>query len=178
MKIGTKSILFGAHQFLLHPLFVATAWWKLYGFPFDPRLWFCFFLHDVGYIGKPNMDGPQGKMHPWEVHFYIEALFGRKWADFCLYHSRSIAETYNAEVSPLCVADKYAFCITPRWLYLPMTKLTGEIDEYLDDSDYKECNPRDKLTYILWHSYVNRILHNWVMNNKDEVMARWQKTRQ
>lgn len=65
MKIGTKSVLFGAHQFLLHPLFVAVAWWRLYGFPWDPRLWVAFFVHDLGYWGKPNMDGPEGEEHPW-----------------------------------------------------------------------------------------------------------------
>jgi hypothetical protein len=64
MKIGTKSVLFGAHGFFLHPLFVALAWWKLYGFPFDPRLWLAFTLHDLGYIGKPNIDGPEGEEHP------------------------------------------------------------------------------------------------------------------
>lgn len=64
MKIGTKSILFGAHQFIIHPMFTAIAWWRLYGFPFDPRLWIAFFLHDLGYFGKPNMDGLRGEMHP------------------------------------------------------------------------------------------------------------------
>lgn len=63
MKVGTKSVLFGVHQFLIHPWFVAWAWWKLYGFPADPRLWFAFFVHDLGYFGKPNMDGPEGERH-------------------------------------------------------------------------------------------------------------------
>jgi len=63
MKVGTKSVLFGAHCFLLHPWFVFAAWWKLYGFPFDPRLWVAFFVHDLGYWGKPNMDGPEGETH-------------------------------------------------------------------------------------------------------------------
>jgi hypothetical protein len=64
MKIGTRSVLFGAHAFWLHPLFVAAAWWKLYGFPRDPRLWVAFFVHDIGYIGKPDMDGVKGESHP------------------------------------------------------------------------------------------------------------------
>lgn len=64
MTIGTRSVLYGAHQFLLHPWFVAAAWWRLYGFPWDPRLWVAFFVHDLGYIGKPNMDGPEGEQHP------------------------------------------------------------------------------------------------------------------
>jgi hypothetical protein len=63
MKIGTKSVLFGVHCFLLHPVFVAIAWVKLYGFPLDPRIWIAFFVHDLGYIGKPNMDGIEGEKH-------------------------------------------------------------------------------------------------------------------
>lgn len=51
MKTGTKSVLFGAHCFFIHPLFVALAWWKLFGFPWDPRLWVAFFVHDLGYWG-------------------------------------------------------------------------------------------------------------------------------
>src|SRR5690348_11894818 len=47
-SIGTKSVICGAHCFFLHPWFVALAWWKLYGFPWDPRLWFAFWLHDLG----------------------------------------------------------------------------------------------------------------------------------
>ena len=65
MRIGTKSVLFGAHCFFLHPWFVAMGWWKLYGFPYDPRLWVAFFVHDLGYIGKPDMDGVEGESHPW-----------------------------------------------------------------------------------------------------------------
>lgn len=64
MRVGTKSVLFGVHAFWLHPFFVAAAWTKLYGFPWDPRLWFAFFLHDLGYLGRPNMDGPEGELHP------------------------------------------------------------------------------------------------------------------
>lgn len=63
MQAGTKSVLFGVHQCLIHPWFVAWAWWRLYGFPWDPRLWLAFFLHDLGYWGKPNMDGPEGESH-------------------------------------------------------------------------------------------------------------------
>lgn len=63
MKVGTRSILFGVHQFMIHPLFVAAAWWRLYGFPWDPRLWVAFVVHDLGYVGKPNMDGPEGERH-------------------------------------------------------------------------------------------------------------------
>ena len=51
MKVGTKSVLAGAHCFFLHPFFVAWGWTKLYGLPWDVRLWACFLLHDIGYWG-------------------------------------------------------------------------------------------------------------------------------
>lgn len=63
MKVGTKSVLFGAHSLLIHPWFVALAWWKLFGFPIDPRLWLAFWVHDLGYWKAPNMDGTEGEMH-------------------------------------------------------------------------------------------------------------------
>lgn len=63
MNIGTKSVLYGAHCWFIHPWFVARAWWRLYGFPWDPRLWVAFFVHDLGYWGKPNTDGPEGEWH-------------------------------------------------------------------------------------------------------------------
>ena len=63
MKVGTKSVIFGVHAVLIHPFFVACAWWRLFGFPWDPRLWLAFFVHDLGYLGKANMEGPEGQQH-------------------------------------------------------------------------------------------------------------------
>lgn len=77
MTIGTKSVLYGAHCFFLHPWFVALAWWRLYGFPWDPRLWAAFCVHDLGYIGKPNMDGPEGETHPLFGARLMTRLFDR-----------------------------------------------------------------------------------------------------
>ena len=78
MKVGTKSVIFGVHCFLIHPWFVAMAWWRLYGFPWDPRLWVAFFVHDLGYWGKPNMDGPEGEMHPALGGRIMHFLFDRR----------------------------------------------------------------------------------------------------
>lgn len=145
MKIGTKSVLFGAHCFLLHPFFVAEAWRRLYGFPFDPRLWAAFFVHDLGYWGKPNMDGPEGETHPvlgariMHVLFdrptfvwkHLEDWAARGWYDFTLLHSRHYAKAMGSHHSRLCVADKLACALTPAWLYVPMVCATGEIEEYM-----------------------------------------------
>jgi hypothetical protein len=81
MKVGTKSLLFGVHQFALHPIFVALAWWKLYGFPRDPRLWVAFVVHDWGYWGKKDIDGNKGKGHPMLGGRIMARLFDRRMFD-------------------------------------------------------------------------------------------------
>jgi hypothetical protein len=161
LNMGTRSILYGAHAFWFHPFVVAAAWWKTYGFPFDPRLWVAFFVHDLGYIGCPNMDGPEGERHPELGASIMHMLFGRRgykageragcgpfahayysaaipadthWHDFSLYHSRTYAKLHGAEVSKLCYADKLAFTVQPKWLYLTLVRLTGEYAEYLENA--------------------------------------------
>src|SRR5438270_2660519 len=134
MRVGTKSVLFGAHCFFIHPFFVAFGWWALGQFPWDPRLWAAFFLHDLGYLFSPNMDGPEGEEH---VHFgakIMGLLFGDWWADFTVRHSRYWAKRNGVSVSKLCYADKLAFAMTPGWLYLPMARATGELAEYMAKS--------------------------------------------
>ena len=32
----------------------------------------------------------------------------------------------------MCLADKLAFALTPAWLYIPMTRWTGELAEYME----------------------------------------------
>ena len=91
MKIGTKSILFGAHCLFIHPVFVLIAWCRLYGIPYDPRIWIAIFVHDLGYLGKPNMDGKEGERHV-ELGAKIMSIFGDKWRDLSLYHSRYYAK--------------------------------------------------------------------------------------
>lgn len=141
-NIGTRSLLFGAHQFALHPIMLAIAWTRLFGFPRDPRLWVAFLVHDWGYWGKPNMDGKEGGDHPFLGAKIMTRLFdgkdSLKWYCFTLYHSRFIAKRVNREPSPLCAADKLATCITPRWIYLPLIKLTGEIWEYCEHFESSE----------------------------------------
>lgn len=137
MTVGTKSVLFGVHQFLIHPLMIFLAWRRLYGFPYDPRLWFCFFFHDFGYIGKPNMDGPEGESHPEFGAAFIERLFGLQWGLFSLCHSRFYSQKLGRGVSQLCVADKLAFCYYPKWLFLGLSRATGELDEYYRLEDRK-----------------------------------------
>lgn len=129
MRVGTKSILFGYHQFILHPLLVAAAWTKLYGFPFDPRLWLAFFVHDLGYFGKENMDDLIGETHP-ELGAKIMAIFGKKWENFVLFHSRYYSNRLGEKYSDLCVADKLAYLYYPTWLNVLLVTMSGEGKEY------------------------------------------------
>ena len=133
MTIGTKSLLFGAHQFILHPICLWLAWRKLRGkkHSFNPKLLIAFIVHDWGYWGKPNMDGQEGKLHPALGKKIMTKLFGEWWGNFTAYHSRSYAKLEGKEHSILCPVDKYAFCILPKWLYMAMIWLTGEWKEYM-----------------------------------------------
>ena len=176
MKIGTKSVLYGAHCFLIHPFFVARAYWLLYGFPFDPRLWLAFFVHDLGYIGKPNMDGEEGEKHPY-LGAHIMGMFGHKWFEFTLYHSRFLAKRNYAQFSRLCVADKLAICLTPAWLYLPMVRATGEIKEYMKDAE-RNSNGSVKVqeSEALWYKSVQDYVRKWVEEHKDCKPDTWTPT--
>lgn len=134
MKIGTKSLLFGNHQFLVHPIFVALSWWFLFGFPRDIRLWIAFLVHDWGYWGKLTMDGADGDNHPELGARIMARLFGKSWGDFAGGHSRSYASKNQIPISPLCIADKFAMFLTPAWCIFPWGMWTGEIQEYLANS--------------------------------------------
>lgn len=174
MKTGTKSVLIGAHCFFIHPWFVALAWWKLYGFPFDPRLWVAFFVHDLGYIGKPDMDGDEGELHPYWGACLMGFLFGKTWFDFTLHHSRFLSKKNGAQYSKLCVADKLAICLTPAWLYLPMVRLTGEIKEYMKDAE-RNSNGVLKMqkSEEVWYQGVQNYVRKWVEEHKEIKVDSW-----
>jgi hypothetical protein len=182
MKVGTKSVLFGAHCFLLHPWFVLAAWIKLYGFPLDPRLWIAFFVHDIGYLGKPNMDGAEGETHV-ELGAKIMGIFGKKWADFSRYHSRFYAKKDGVNYSKLCVADKLAICLEPMWLYLPRVNWSGEINEYMKLAGKRkyEGEPLNKYESMVlstetqekWFEAMTSYLLRWVNEHKDGKIDTW-----
>lgn len=232
VNIGTRSVLFGAHCFFLHPWFVAQAWRQLYGFPWDPRLWIAFFVHDLGYWGKPNMDGEEGELHPmwgaqvmgflfdqdwysWKwmtpVAKLLNMLFGpcpdfptiphikgnfpdeakaellglmttlaggelkpvnRTWYCFVFYHSRFLAKRYDTHYSKLCVADKLAIALTPGWLYLPMTRLTREIEEYMSQPKHiREVG--EHLQDVVWYTSTQAHMRKWAMTHKDGIQDNW-----
>lgn len=181
MKIGTRSVLFGAHQFILHPLCLALAWRRLYGMPWDPRLWLCFFLHDFGYIGMPNMDGKEGREHPLRGARWVLLITGSiHFHDLCLFHSRHFCKARGRTTSRLCVADKLAFVITPRWIYLLSTGLTGELAQYVENGRKASPTVGFHTHWCLtsgrpgiWHAGLRRYMLRWVACHRRDGEKQW-----
>lgn len=183
MTVGTRSVLFGVHNIFVHPLFVGLAWWKLFGPPLDPRLWIAFLVHDVGYIGKSSVEGPIGETHVELGARIMQALFGTSWGDFCRRHSRYYARSRGLRISRLCVADKFAFVLTPAWLYLPLARASGELAEYMKWSKERQAgsehfmpeegarlqskNPRE------WLEGLQSYTYRWVLKNGKADGDRW-----
>lgn len=130
MKIGSKSLLFGVHQFAWHPITVWIAWLKLYGVRPTWRETVCIIIHDWGYWGCASMDGPDGEQHPHFGALIAGWLFGSDYHSLVLRHSRFLALKDNAEPSRLCWADKVSMLYDPTWFYLFRARLSGEIREY------------------------------------------------
>lgn len=180
MRVGLKSLLGGAHCFALHPFFVAWGWAKLYGFPWDPRLWAAFFLHDLGYFKCCEMDGDEGEKHVLLGAKIMSWLFGSKWGSECIRHSRDWCRRTGLPISRLCLADKLAFVLTPAWLYLPMARLTGELAEYRERSRTRkpgcEVYIHDELAdlnadaEVRWLRGLQSYTLRWVLEHRDEAV--------
>ena len=180
MRVGLKSLLSGAHCFALHPLFVAWGWTKLHGFPWDPRLWAAFVLHDIGYAFATEMDGDEGEKHVVLGARIMGRFFGPRWQSECFRHSRYWCRRTGLPISRLCLADKLAFALTPAWLYLPMACWTGELAEYMECSrdrqvgdkgftpdELADLNSGDERRWLLGlQSYTLR----WVDRHCDEAV--------
>jgi hypothetical protein len=148
LPVGPRSVLFGAHQFIIHPVFVEIAWRRLYKLTPTWRQRAAFVLHDLGYLFQwcRDMDGEEGLRHPrWGAHL-MHRLFDRNriaidewrigqsyyWHNFAAGHSRSYAELVCIDCSPLMRADKLATALYPPWLYVLLVRLSGEWREYRD----------------------------------------------
>jgi hypothetical protein len=198
LNLGTRSVLFGAHCFLIHPWLVALAWWRLYGFPWDPRLWVAFFVHDLGYWGKPNMDGVEGERHPewgaavmrrFDGYFrrkglvarLCDAVWGdrsweygpRSWEFFVLYHSRFLSKRDGKQFSQLCVADKLVIVMEPWWLYLPRVIATGEIREYMALARVNNDGLQHGGSRRAWYRGVQKYVAAWVKEHRDGRPDTW-----
>jgi hypothetical protein len=186
MRVGTKSVLFGVHAVGIHPFFVAWAWWRLFGIPWDVRLWFAFFLHDVGYLAKRDMDGLEGEQHVALGGRIMGSIFGPEWGDFTLCHSRHWAKRVGKRYSKLCLADKLAFVLTPPWLYLPMARWSGELHEYMRMASSRqlygnitdfELSLLDSRKPRVWLEGLQAYTRRWVEQHRNGIRDHWTAVR-
>jgi len=136
MRSGTRSLLFGVHQFLLHPLFVLLAWFWLFGLP-PAGMLLAIILHDWGYWGCESMEGHDGSRHPWFAArlLYRLHLPCEGWQALC--HSRFLAAELDAEMSDLGRADKIGTALYPVWLWVLLARFSGEAREYMADKKFE-----------------------------------------
>jgi hypothetical protein len=175
MQIGTKTLLYGNHQFLVHPFFVGIAWVRLYRKLPNPKEALCILIHDWGYWGKPNIDGPEGEEHPFAAamwaHEYLDGFY-RKWyykntnpfryQNLCLYHSGTLAKRHGNPVSRLYMPDKIGIASTPIWLLTLCGKLSGETEEYRHNPKYPVTQRQSMSDYQLYAD-IRNYYHNTVI---------------
>jgi len=135
MKLGTKSLLFGIHNIVIHPIVVCIAWHRIFNKHPNWKELVCIIIHDWGYWGCATMDGDDGNLHPCWAAGVVRKWWGPRYWELCLYHSRHIAHQDYVTPSKLCYADKLSFCIMPWWLYVMLGLLTGEIYEYREQTE-------------------------------------------
>ena len=156
VKTGTKSVIYGGHQFLIHPFTVLLAYIELYGFP-NWKVLVCIFIHDLGYLGVNDMEGKQGELHPMfgakTAHKYLDRGHELYYYNFCLYHSRTLAYIHNTTPSLLCWADKLSIKYERWWTYLPRAVLSGEAKEYRQIAINSKLIPND-MGYIEWFKWA------------------------
>lgn len=159
MNLGVKTVLYGAHQFILHPLYVRRAWQRLYGPPRGVALHAAFIVHDLGYLTQNcvNLDDEAGEAHVLFGAGVMTALFGEEWGTFTRNHSRYWAQRSGQPVSRLCVADKLAPALMPAWLYLMQVILTGEVWEYVIAYHYGKYRREDTPEADIAHLHARRL---------------------
>lgn len=160
MKIGTKSILFGVHQFLWHPFVVLLAWryWHK-RWPATKAEWLAIAVHDLGYIGCADMDGEEGKEHPLHGARFAWSLLrsdraARQQAmELVLGHSKYYCAKHCRPFSDLYAPDKISVLFEPEWFYLLRGRLTGEIKEFMSYAPTPFESPR---AWLKWYKQKTR----------------------
>jgi hypothetical protein len=178
MKTGTKSLLFGHHQFILHPILVWMAWVYLYK-EFPPfRVVLAIIIHDWGYWGSEKMDDEYGERHAERsarIMVRLDRIFdfdlyydrnGNGWLMEHLveFHSRFQAKRWGCHASPLCLADKASILLMPDWLCIFLGWLSGEVREYMTHQKY-EINHGVDLSQDTRRSWLKRyknICRKWI----------------
>ena len=110
---------------------------------------------------------PGHVLHPVLGAKIMHRLFDRNgltfWFQFTAAHSRSFAKFLGGPPSRLCYADKLSLCLTPTWLWVVSTWLSGESHYYINSNHCRLARPgmcvwkwlkiaqRDSLDFIKHH---------------------------
>jgi hypothetical protein len=165
VKTGTKSILFGVHQFIWHPITVFMAWVFIFKrFP-SPKEIFCIIIHDWGYWGREQMDDEDGETHPELGANIALRTMGRRYHDLVLLHSRHYARKLNRDPSILCWADKLSIIFEPWWMYLPRAIASGELKEYRALAATAGLVDKNA-THREWHTWIRSKLSKLAKEKK------------
>lgn len=186
MKIGTRTVLFGVHQFIWHPFTVWRAWRWLYGY--NPAWWqlVAIVFHDAGYVGLPNLDGKEGRLHPEKgarlaskaVRFLcpffripkVQRLsYGFATFLLALGHSRELARQTKQSPSLLCWADKACVLFDPPWFYLLRARLAGELPEFKRNAEPQIGKVADEVWLDWYRNRVRSLLRG--LDLRDSVIA-------
>ena len=156
MKLGTKTLLFGVHNFFWHPLLVLIAWVKLYhSFPSWREL-VCIIIHDWGYWGKTTLKDKDGDNHPEFGAKLAGKWFGKEWSDFVLGHSNFYIIRYGVPRSKLLAPDKYWHCIIPLWCYKVLAVPSGEFRHYRGVTNARQVGPLTDSDKEWWKKIQDR----------------------
>lgn len=177
MKTGTKSLLFGVHQFAWHPITVWLAWVWLYRKLPTWRECLCILVHDWGYWGCSRMDDAQGEQHP-ELGAAISGwLLGPDYYLLVLLHSRHLASRLRKEPSLLCWADKCSLIFDPWWFYLPRAWASGELFQYREGAARREVvadlgGPTKSASHREWYQWLKNHLVSAGVERRASVVRR------
>jgi hypothetical protein len=80
------------------------------------------------------MDGIEGQKHPELGARIAGKLLGPTYCELVLLHSRHYAKLAGKEPSKLCWADKLSILYDPKYFYLFRAIMSGEIQEYRQNS--------------------------------------------
>jgi len=130
VRIGTKMLLFGSHNIIVHSFFTLLGWIVFFRSLPSIKEFVCIVLHDIGYWGCEKIDGGDGDEHPYRGALIAARLFGNKYYDLCIFHSATIARFHDRHVSKLYYADKMGWLLMPNWLLYFFVRVSGEIEFY------------------------------------------------
>lgn len=162
MKEGLRSYVIGMHNPMLHGTLVTLAWIRLYHKLPSLREFICILFHDIGYVKQDSFDDKED-CHPIFGAQLCGALFGKKYYNLCIAHSRQYAEKLDLKLSKLAYADKYSLLLYPNWLFQRLVYVGGEAQQY-----HRTTKTR-KWGFPLQVELIKADYNKWMKENRHSI---------